>query len=213
MNWINVFDSEFCLPEQVCVVAPGPRGVGHYNEIPKGFSIIAVSKAVMIPELRPKVWVMNHVQQSWYQEASKSFRGIRVFGYDAVTAAKLMATPGENEDAESAQFYFKLPKEPLGLEEFVPIDGCIRIGATTSACAVQLAYNFGATEIVLCGVDMSGDAYFDGTMNENPYHGDTWPAAARLNVLIHWLTVNRGLQISSISPTKLNVPHFHNRQL
>ncbi|MEO8499001.1 MAG: hypothetical protein ABI614_28390, partial [Planctomycetota bacterium] len=209
MSWTSVFDSDFRLPEQVCIVAPGPQGVGHYSEIPDGFSIIAVSKAVLIPELRSSVWIMNHVQQPWYNEADASFRDIRVFGFDAATES--MATENEQVKVEGARYYFKPPDEALGLEEFVPVDGCIRVGATTSACAVQLAYNFGAREIVLCGVDMSGDAYYDGTINENPYHGEIWPAAARLNVLIHWLRVNRGLQITTVSPTKLDVPHFRHR--
>ena len=212
MGWKNIFDSDFRFPEKVCIVAPGPNGIGRYEEIPAGFSVIAVSKAVLIPELRPSVWMMNHVHQPWYKEGNKSFRGVRVFGYDAANAIEKTVTVKQNEYAQGASYYFNPPDEPLGLELFVPVDGCIRIGATTSACAVQLAYNFGAREIILCGVDMSGDGYFDGTTNENPNHGKTWPAAARLNVLIHWLMANKGLRITTLSPTRLDVPRYRHPQ-
>jgi hypothetical protein len=205
MAWKNVFESDFRLPDQVCIVAPGSNGVGHYQEIPPGFIVIVVSKAVLIPEVRPAIWMMNHVRQPWYGDADGAFHGIRVFSRDAATLADQIAT---TQGSKNDRYYFTPPNEPLTLREFLSVDGCIRIGATVSACAVQFAYNFGAREIVLCGVDMSGDRYFDGTVNENPYHGDTWPAAARLNVLVKWLIAERGLRITTISPTKLDVPPF-----
>lgn len=210
LDWKNIFESGFCLPDQVCIVAPGPQGVGRYREIPAGCFVIAVSKAVLIPELCPSLWMMNHVHQPWYNAASSSFRGIRVFHRDAVKVVDQMAVEARSD--ERKYYSFTPPTEPLGLEEFVPVDGCIRIGATISACAVQLAYNFGASEIVLCGVDMSGDGYFDGTINENPNHGDTWPAASRFNLLIEWLVAQRGLRITTLSPTKLDVPPFQQRR-
>lgn len=206
MGWKNIFHSEFRMPEQVCIVAPGPNGTGCYGDIPTGFFVIVVSKAVLIPELRPSVWMMNHVDQPWYEAASASFCGIRVFHHDAVTALRQM--PGSEGSDEDRYYSFTPPSEPLGLDEFVPVDGCIRIGATVSACAVQLAYNFGAKEITLCGVDMAGDGYFDGTVNANPNHGETWPATSRLNMLIHWLIEHRGLRITTVSPTKLNVSPY-----
>ena len=39
------------------------------------------------------------------------------------------------------------------------------VGGTVTGCALQLAYNLGATTILLCGADMSGDDYWDGTAN------------------------------------------------
>lgn len=205
MSWSNVFESSLKFSETVCVVAPGPRGFGRYHLIPQNCTVIAVSKAVLIPGLRADVWIMNHVQQDWYDGASRRFTGIRVFGRDAAEQAQ---QPSFGREAESG-YYFEPPSEPLGLETFQPVDGCIRIGATTSACAVQLAYNFGARRILLCGVDMSGNGYFDGTENPHPHHGDVWPAAARLNVLLQWLADNRGISVATLSPTQLDLPSYH----
>lgn len=204
MTWPNIFDSGFRLPRKVCIVAPGPMGLGHYESIPDEFLVIAVSKAVLIPGLPTAVWMMNHVTQPWYETASASFRGTRVFMHDAVEAI-----PSRLQAIKGADWYsFVPPEEPLGLDEFMSIEGCIRIGATVSACALQLAYNFGAREILLCGVDMSGDAYFDGTSNPSPNHGDTWPATTRLNRLVGWLRSHKGLRIHSVSPTRIDVPDY-----
>jgi hypothetical protein len=212
MTWRSVFESDLRVPARVCVLAPGPNGLGRYADIPAEFYVIAVSKAVLIPEVRPRIWMMNHVHQTWYRNADRAFRGIRVFHADAAAQTDLLA--GLGCDTGDHYFSFTTPSgpcgldEPLGLDTFVPVDGCIRNGGTISAGAVQFAYNFGAREIILCGVDMSGDGYFDGSVNSHPSHGDTWSFAARFNVLIDWLCRRRGLSISTISPTKLDVPWF-----
>jgi hypothetical protein len=70
---------------------------------------------------------------------------------------------------------------------------------------MQLAYNFGAREILLCGVDLSDDGYFDGTVNVHPQHGETWNVVQYLNPLIRWMVEERGIKIATLSPTQLAV--------
>ncbi len=84
----------------------------------------------------------------------------------------------------------------------------IRYGATVSACAVQFASIFGAREILLCGVNLSGDEYFDGTINPNANHGETWPAAMRLQSLLRRLIDERGMSIATLSPSRLELPAY-----
>ncbi len=200
----DVFASDFRLSPRVAIVAPGPNGRGHYREIPDGCSVIAVSKAVLIPEIEADVWMMNHADQEWYPEASAAFRGVRVFGDRAVLdAAPALA----GADAEG-WYYFLPPPETLDPEVLRPIDGCIRLGGSVTGCAVQLAYNFGAREILLCGADMSGDGYWDGTSNVHPTHGDTWPVARALNLMTRWLRDEKGVAVSTLSPTRLDLPYF-----
>ncbi|HYK01026.1 MAG TPA: hypothetical protein VE974_04670 [Thermoanaerobaculia bacterium] len=198
-QFVPLFGSDFRLPERVCIVAPGPNGHGHYDAIPVDCHVIAVSKAVLIPGLRAGVWLMNHTQQDWFAEADARFDGVCVFGSRAVEEAPTL-TP------KKACYVYDCAGEPLHEERVHPVDGFIRMGASVSACAVQLAYNFGARELVLCGVDMSGDAYFDGTQNVHPSHGDPWPAAARLDRLLRWMRDERGIAISTVTPTRLSVP-------
>lgn len=201
----DIFKSDFRLRPKVCVLAPGPNGRGHYGEIPADFQVIAVSKAALVPEVSAEVWMMNHVEQDWFREANERFEGVRVFKYDAAMKAQAELA------GKGGCYYFKPPDDALEATVRLPVEGFIRVGATVSACAVQLAYNFGASEILLCGVDMSGDAYFDDTLNVHPNHGKTWSAAQRLDPLIKWLVEERGLKISTLSPTKLSVPCYEPR--
>ncbi len=201
--FVDVTESDLRLGRKVCIVAPGPNGRGHYQRIPPDFQIVAVSKAVLIPDLRPAIWIMTHSDQPWFAAANRSFHGIRLFSYDAAlnAADSLQGTPD--------CYYFVPPRDSF-LEPQLrqPLDGVIRYGATVSACAVQFAYIFGAAEILLCGVDLSGDEYFDGTVNVNAYHGNTWPAAQRLQPLLKHLIDDKGLLIATLSPTKLELPMY-----
>jgi hypothetical protein len=201
--FVDVAECDLRLGRKVCIVAPGPNGRGHYRRIPADFQIVAVSKAVLIPDLRPAIWTMTHSDQPWFAEANRSFHGIRLFSYDAAlhAASALRGTP---------DCYYFVPPSDSFLEPQVrqPQDGVIRYGATVSACAVQFAYIFGAAEILLCGVDLSGDEYFDGTVNVNAYHGDAWPAVQRLQPLLEHLVGDKGLFIATLSPTKLALPTY-----
>ncbi|MFT4588750.1 MAG: hypothetical protein ACI8QF_002856 [Limisphaerales bacterium] len=195
----DVFQSEFTLAGKVCILAPGPSGAPFYSAIPDDYQVIAIAKSVLAPAVVADVWLMNHNRQDWFEEADRTFDGICVFGESA-------AVPNPLRHPKAARYFYRTPKEQLSAEQLLPVDGCIRHGATTSACAVQLAYNFGVRDILLCGVDMSGDGYWDGDSNPQPNHGNVWPAVARLNPLIHWLTSVKGLRIHSLSPTRLDVP-------
>jgi hypothetical protein len=202
-NFVDVNDSDLRLARKVCIVAPGRNGRGHYWRIPADFQIVAVSKAVLIPDLRPAIWMMTHSDQAWFPGANRSFRGIRVFSRDAAfhAAVALRDTPDV--------YYFVPPSDSfLELEVSQPLDRVIRYGATVSACAVQFAFIFGAREILLCGVDLSGDEYFDGTINPNANHGETWPAAMRLQALLGHLIDERGVSIATLSPTRLELPAY-----
>jgi len=94
----------------------------------------------------------------------------------------------------------------------LPINGLIRYGASVSALAIQLAYNLGAKEILLCGVDMSGNSYWDKTENEDPevldIHGDTWSSVKRLNPLLHYLRTELNIKVSTLSESKLDIPYY-----
>jgi len=202
MPVVDVFQSDFRLPTKVCVLAPGPNGKGHYSDIPPDFCVIAVSKAVLIPDVSADVWMMNHAHQDWFLEANARFDGVRVFSYDAAVQA------GPQLAGKKNCYYFKPAKEKLDPNILRPPDGVIRYGASVTACAIQLAYNFGAGEILLCGADMSGDGYFDGTLNVQPTHGGMWGAVRMLNPLIEWMVKKKGFKISTLSPTRLDVPAY-----
>ena len=200
MTTIDIFRTDFRLPEKVCILAPGPNGLGHYGEIPSDYEVIAVSKAVMIAEVpRKRLWMMCHANQDWFETANAAFHGMRVFGHVALQAARAKLDP------TGTYYYFKAADGLLEPETISRVDGAICLGTSISGCALQFAYNFGARQILLCGVDMSGDGYWDGSQNANEVHGEVWHAAQRFNHLIRWMEEERGVQIASLSKTQLQV--------
>lgn len=201
MPFVDIFASDFRLPERVCILAPGPNGAGHYSEIPAGFSVMAVAKAVLIPEVEADIWVMNHAHQEWFEEADAAFHGTCIFGDEAMMTRPHLA-------GKSACYYFTTLEEPLDPNVMRAIDGVVRVGGSIVGCALQLAYNFGSAEILLCGADMSGDGYWDGTTNVQNSHGAVWPAAQRLNLLLRWLIEEKRMRISTLSQTMLDVPAY-----
>ena len=199
MPSINIFESDIRLPPRVCVLSPGPQGKPYYDQIPDDCCVIAVSKAVLIPEVKADIWVMNHADQDWFEAAHASFEGMRVFWTEGIVEAE--AVLGE----ELTCYSYQALRKEIGLRGFKSVDGVIRFGGTVSGVALQLAYNFGAREILLCGVDMSGDGYFDGTENVDPNHGEVWNAVQYLNPMIRWMVEERGIKIATLSPTQLAV--------
>jgi hypothetical protein len=141
----DIFRTDFQLPERVCILAPGPNGRGHYEEIPSDYEVIAVSKAVMIAEVPHKsIWMMCHATQDWFETADAVFRGTRVFGLRALQEAVARLNP------TSTYYYFKPPNGMIEPETISRVDGAICLGTSVSGCALQLAYNFGARQILLC---------------------------------------------------------------
>jgi hypothetical protein len=204
----NIVNSGFTLGEKVCVVAPGPNGKNHYADIPDDFSIIVVNKAILIEEINPDWWVIAHADTSWFHIPDQQYKGVRVYSngiLDYITKTALTAS-------EDNIYCFAAEKEPLQEEVVLPVKGCIRYGASVSAMAIQMAYNFGASEILLCGIDMSGNGYWDKSQNEDPevlgVHGEIWDSVKRLNPLLHYMQNELNVNISTLSKTQLNVPYY-----
>ena len=199
----DVFDSDFKLSNnKLCVLAPGPNGKNHYASIPADFCVIAVAKAILIPGVRADVWMMTHSHQDWYSQADRAFDGVRIYSYEAAMAV-LPSLAGKKDC-----YYFMPVRDLLDPIVVKPIEGLIRYGGTIVGNAIQLAYNFGATEILVCGADMSGDGYWDGSVNLERQHGEVWDAVPRLNRLVKWLRDEKGIRISTLSPTNIDIEQY-----
>jgi hypothetical protein len=206
MPLLNIYESDFRLPEAVCILAPGPNGKAYYDLIAGDWCVIAVNKAVLIREVRPDVWLINHSHQDWYPAAHEYFTGVRVYRLEAAVTA--WPSPLELDLC----YYYAPPEKRMDPGNLAELDdGIIRWGGTVVASALQLAYNFGARELFLCGVDMSGNEYWDNTSNGDQamrdLHGEAWAAVPYLDALIKHLS-GKGVGIYSLSPTKLNVPAY-----
>jgi hypothetical protein len=205
----DILRSGISLGEKVCVVAPGPNGKDHYHEIPEDFSILVVNKAVLIEELNPDWWVISHTDTEWFPIADKQYTGIRVYNdcnTDSLSIAALL-------NSKDKIYSYKAEHKPLAEKLVLPVKGCIRFGASVSAMAIQMAYNCGANEILLCGVDMSGNSYWDKTENDETevqhLHGEVWDSVKRLNPLLHYMRNELNVKICTLSKTQLDLPFYY----
>jgi len=192
-------------------------GRDHHDRIPADYCQIAVSKAILSPNINSNIWVMNTTNHDWYEEANARFTGIRIYR-DTMLPELASGRPMDprspfavERDIYRKDCYYFAPlvseEGKLSHLESRPIERKVRGGGSLAGCAIQIAYILGARTILLCGVDMSGDQYWDGKFNVQMSHGDEWQFLPRLQSLIDTLT-HAGVSFSTLSPTRLNVPTF-----
>ena len=199
----DLYKSDISFPEVLYIVGPGPQGKVFYKTIPKNAFLIALNKAVMIPDLSVDVWMINHAHQDWYDEASDNYSGMRILRRQAFYEAK-RALSGPD------YWYYYLTPEDIDITKLHRVEQGLQYGGTVAASAIQIAYHFGARQVILCGIDMSGNGYWDGTINREVMlqrnQNESWKALEVLNPLVQYLRQQKGMRITSISPTYLEVP-------
>ena len=124
MGFRDIFDSDVRLPARICILAPGPEGRPYYSRVPASFAVCAVSKAVLVPGVSARYWVMTHAEQAWFDEANRRFTGTRVFSHDAMMAAR------DRLAGTRDCYYFKPSEQTLDEHRVWPVEGTIRYGAT-----------------------------------------------------------------------------------
>ena len=190
------------------ILAPGPAGKGHWQELSRDHVTIVVNKAVDIPDVRKDIWLtsegtahltkwFHYGLEHHYDIACMSNSDLAVFYPDGPYTHELggMMTSGD------------VRPTPLML----------RGGATITSMAVHLAYWLGAREIVLCGVDMKENVYYDYDPNIRleqtevgvaEYKSGLIPDFGKyvplMQELCDWL-IAHGVSVVTLSPTALTV--------
>lgn len=204
-----VLESGLRFPSRVCIVASGPTAATTHRAIPSDVHVIAVNKGVLLPGLRVDTWMMNQLTSDslpYYAAASRAFpAGRRIF-----RLATAVATRAEHADRNDCHWFLarQAPEEELDADHDRPVGTCIRSGGTVTGCALQLAFILGARDILLCGVDMRGDRYFDGTRNDRDPKAGDWRHIRVLDRLIGQLRRDHGVTIRTLGETALDVPRF-----
>jgi len=197
----SIFASGITLPEKVFIVASGPNGRDYYHRIPDDSYTIAVNKAVLISDIHPDMWILNSMNKkvrSWFEEADHNFEGIRIFKQKCLNKMP-------DELARNTCFSYA-PNASLEDTSSPLQAGTLYSGGTVTGFAIQIAARLGAKEVILCGADMSGQNYWDGSATDHADHGELWHHTENLSRLIQHLCKGNSLNIRSLSPTKLDVP-------
>ena len=197
---VDIFKSTYRFPPRVDILAPGPAGRPYWPRL--GPFVVAVNKAALIP-VDPDAWMVSDwwaIKTDWFNDIATTFDGVRFF------------SSGLKECYGDADYTFNLLDgrecvQPLGAGIYTaPIDGLLRPDGSVSASAVEMAARCGAREIVLCGVDMYGDIYYDDTPCKavDCDHKGEWAYTSYFNSLIEWVR-GEGIEIWSMSKTALEV--------
>ena len=194
--------------DEVYVFGTGPNGKKHYERVPGNSWIIGVNKAIILEEPM-SIWMCADgtlPSQEWFIKSVDYVISQKFILDDHHRPTPCFSTGKLLNAYPDVPYYFThgytLREDP----KFSPLEGMLRSGGSISAQAMQLAYWLGAKRIVLVGVDMAGDTYFDGTKNINPrLMKDGVSLHCRMcNGLCQWLMA-RGTEVVSLSPTALQV--------
>ena len=198
----DIFKCEFQLPEQVCVLAPGPNGESEWSRI--NCFTIAVNYAVNIGIAN--MWVVADwwgIKTDWFQDADQNYRGIRCFSHNLISKRPKDSIPAD------WSFHFTDGKQcvkPLGSGRYSPHPSELRPDGTSSCIAIEMAARFGAREIAVCGVDFKGETYFNGRKGcfQMFDRNGPWAYLPFANSLIAWVK-EQGIDIYSLSKTELEL--------
>jgi hypothetical protein len=159
--------------------------------------VIAINKAIEIPVTK-EMWMVADwwaIKTSWFEPGyTENSDVFRIFSYGLSQKSGIEA---------DLSFNF-VPR--LGQSTYFPDPLRFRPDGTVAGIAIEAVSRFGAKKITLCGIDMSGNSYFDGNKSSSKTcpHGNVWAYVPYLNSLIQWYQ-KEGVQIESLSPTKLNL--------
>ena len=177
------------MPPRVVILGTGPNGLPYHSQL-DGF-IIGVNAAI---EIRPlDIWIIGDprvLEYSYVREPKHDAR-IKVFNHKVIADAPDLIP----------DYMFK-PVLILGREL---TRGACYSGVTNAGIAMQLAWQAGARELILCGLDLFGDKHFDGSDNPHvraAYGTGEWGQLRKMNILVRQLQAE-GVNVKSVSPTAI----------
>jgi len=213
----DILKSGLRFDGDIYIVGSGPNGKAHYKDIPKDAVVMVVNKAINIADIPKSLWICEDGTlplQEWFTDAVKRMN-TRQFDLADLQNPNLAVPVFADCDAMNgfhASYCFSHDGFIAGAAS--PdgrIDAGKLYGGATIACrALQIAFQLGAKRIFLCGVDMAGDEYFDGTKCDPKYSeregGGAWTIRKAFDKVIKWVDKNSECEVYSLSKTALTVP-------
>ena len=212
---VDIWQSGLKFNGDVYIVGTGPRGREHYGEIPHDAQVIVVNAAINIMGIPKMLWMCEDAtlpDQEWFQDAARS----------TITCKNTTSTL-QDRHYPTAAFIDKPVlnnlKAPISFKTAGYLgthsnDRCRIVpgktyGAATIACrAMQIVCQMGATRVILCGIDMFGSGYFDGSQVAGKFmdarHNSTWATQKEcFDKVIEWAWDEMGIETYSLSETAL----------
>ena len=188
----DILKSGIKLPVDLVILGTGPLGKAHWSDI-EGKFIVAVNGAIHIP-VRSDIWLVgdkNALKTEWFKRGLETCACMRIFSHQIWRRM---------EDRAKIDYgYYTLLKKD---NKYNRLPDRFRLTESIIGVALDLVTRFGTKRIILCGVDQAGRYYYDGT-KANDYKKDTCHATCRRLAKAIEMVKRDGVQIFSISPTRL----------
>ena len=176
-------------------------------------------------ELDADAWLCidNEIpSKPYFNSAMENFHGIKIFKYqepselisfqDSLRAQGLKVEIAYTRDLEAPRFpehgenlyrILCLWQLPIDQRSTPPVKGELRNGGTVAGFGVQLAWYFGAREIYLYGVEMSGNKYTNEPDNPNHDADAPWLERIAMQAFIDRVRED-GVRVIALTPTVLD---------
>ena len=191
----DILNANVPVTDDIYVVSPGPNGKEHYDKIDNDAFIIVTNKAIEIP-LKADLWISCEPGvklTEWFNNAVEDNKHIGCFWSHYLY-----------KDYPDIPYTYEFGP-PLRPDSAECIPSVLRSRATISAQAVQLAYLLGAKRIIMCGIDIMGNKYFDATCAGENRPEKNWRWVLPLfNPMIEWIEA-QGVKVVTLSETALDV--------
>jgi len=181
------------LPQRVYILGSGRNASLVFKKIPDEAFVIALNKAVLMR--RCDIWMIattGYFDTDWWKDALNQ-PCLKVFGEMLALHYKADFSYRYLPDFHAPPVY-----------EFIPM---IWRAATVAGCALNMCRDKGVTEVILCGIDMFGDVYWDNSHSIWDYKIDSvWKERDALQAMID-MCRKEGMSIKTLSKTALDVEY------
>ena len=213
----DIFQTEVKFPERVVILGSGPKGVSEWDRITDDDFVIALNGAITCDVPHINVWgAMDptlHTQKYFQDLMLEHYREYYLKGYDLSPQAVGNKYPIPIMEKERVARWFPWVQCVFNLirpammkpNNIFPHKGYLRPGCTVAGAFVQLAYWRGTKEVVLCGIDMFGDKYHDGSKHKQRKRaGAAWGVVGIFNEMMRHLE-KEGMRFQTLSETQLDL--------
>lgn len=197
----DLLDKEFLVTwnkKTIYIVAPGKLGKDFYKDIPEDAYVIVVNKAIElidtgVVKASKVLWLVGELvsfKTDWFKQYGEKYK-------DILCTGRVLLEHMSFKPFKVFEYHLKI--------DFVK--GALSVGTTVGGMAIQLGVHLGGENIVLCGMDLFGNIYFDGSDGgRKDRENSSWKMQiARIGRL---LDVIPNIKLFSLSPTKLKVDKY-----
>lgn len=220
-NFVNVLTCGLRFPSEIVLLGTGPNGVSKY-EMLDGKFIIALNEAIYAP-VEANVWAAQDPLlrgEDYFNDMAMALqKSGRKFGLKEFRNGEFPMPMVERKSIAKHYPWFKLVfdvSRPLLDSAHIDVDSpLIHVGGTVCGSFMQIAKKIMTTpelpkvrRIILCGIDMWGDRYFNKTKHrDSTRKNKKWYRTKQLDALIKGM-IDSGIEVVTVSETVLRNPTY-----